>query len=133
MSQDISFIREELKNCEEVDTYNDLEIGNHVKYITINLKDNNEYFYTGGIYEQLGENMIYLRINGIKRPIPISIKQPDGNILYKTRLFVLTDKNECCKDKDEYEKIIHTQQRIIEKLNLQLKKQTKIINQLKNE
>ena len=35
MSQDISYIKKELKVCEEVDSPYDIKIGQHVKYITL--------------------------------------------------------------------------------------------------
>ena len=39
MSQDISYIKNELKVCEEVDSPYDIKKGQHVKYITINPND----------------------------------------------------------------------------------------------
>mgnify|MGYP001357712870 CR=1 FL=1 len=130
MSQDLSFIKNEIKYCEEADTYDDLEYGDHVKYIT--LVNNDEYFYTGGIYNKIGDNKIYLDRRGKQEIVPIYIKSPKGEIIYKTRFFVQSKKECSKKDVEEYEKIIHTQQQIIEKLNIQLKKQTIIINKLKN-
>ena len=34
MSQDIRYIKQQLKTCEEVDSPYDIKIGDHVKYIT---------------------------------------------------------------------------------------------------
>jgi len=127
MSQDLSFIKKELKNCSELDSYDDLDIGNHVKYITI--KNNNEYFYTGGIYKKLGDNKIILQNKSRKWTVPLNYKNKGGEIIYKTRLFVESD-NKCENNAKEYEKIIKAQQEIIEKLNIQLKKQTLIIQKL---
>jgi hypothetical protein len=66
------------------------------------------------------------------------IYQDKGGVTtYRTRLFVVDDKQmdgggkKCsAKDAEEYEKIIQTQQNIIEKMNLQLKKQAQMINKL---
>ena len=35
MSQDIKYIRQQLKSCEEVESPYDIKIGKHVKYITL--------------------------------------------------------------------------------------------------
>ena len=48
MSQDIQYIRQQLKSCEEVESPYDIKIGKHVKYIT--LEDESEFFYEGGNY-----------------------------------------------------------------------------------
>lgn len=130
MSQDLTFIKKELKNCSEVNSYNDLDIGQHVKYITI--KNNNEYFYNGGIYIKLGDNKITLKNKSRQWCVPLNYKNKDGEIIYKTRLFVESE-NKCNNNSDEYEKIIKAQQQIIEKLNNQLKKQTLIIKKLQNQ
>lgn len=126
MSQDLEFIKNELKNCEEIDSYQDLELGNYVKYITI--KGNDEFFYTGGIYKRLGDNKIFLKNGGRSWSVPLTYKNKEGEIIYKTRLF--NKINNCSKEIDEYKKIINNQQQIIEKLNKQLKKQTLIIQKL---
>ena len=126
MSQDLEFIKNELKNCEEIDSYQDLELGNYIKYITI--KGNDEFFYTGGIYKKLGDNKIFLKKGGRSWSVPLTYKNKEGEIIYKTRLF--NQLNNCSKEMDEYKKIIHNQQQIIEKLNQQLKKQTLIIQKL---
>ena len=130
MSQDISYIRKAIRSCEEVDSPYDIKIGQHVKYIT--LKDNSEFFYEGGIYSMMGDNKIILKNKTKTEHVPLILKNPDGYVLYKTRLFVVNqDENKCeGKKKEEYEKIIQNQQQIIEKMNLQLKKQAMIINKL---
>lgn len=127
MSQDLDFIKKNLKNCEEIDSYQDLELGKHIKYITI--KGNDEYFYTGGIYKRLGDNKIFLKHGGRSWSVPLTYKNKEGEIIYKTRLF--NQVNNCSsKEIDEYKKIIYNQQQIIETLNKQLKKQTLIIQKL---
>tara|TARA_Y100000996_G_C22423873_1_gene602643 strand:- start:59 stop:502 length:444 start_codon:yes stop_codon:yes gene_type:complete len=127
MSQDISFIQEELKGFIEVDSPFDLKIGNIVKYITI--KDDKEYFYTGGKYLRMGDNKIYLDT----RPSSCILKNKDkeGNVIYSTRLFIKDD-SICLsiKDKNEYEKIIKTQQRIIETMTEKIKKNSDTITKV---
>jgi len=57
-------------------------------------------------------------------------KLDDFNIV-PSWLFVENKESECGgKEKEEYEKIIHAQQQIIEKMNLQLKQQASMINKL---
>ena len=130
MSQDISYKRKAIRSCEEVYSPYDIKIGQHVKYIT--LEDNSEFFYEGGIYSMMGDNKIVLKNKTKTEHVPLILKNPDGYVLYKTRLFVVNeDKNKCeGKKKEEYEKIIQNQQQIIEKMNLQLKKQAMMINKL---
>lgn len=133
MSQDISYIKNQLKNCEELDSPYDIKIGDKVKYITI--KNGEEYFFDGGIYVKMGDNKIVLKVNSKYEYVPLIQQNKEGFIVYRTRLFVVNKEKTMdgggkkCSDKDanEYEKIIKTQQNIIEKLNLQLKKQSKII------
>ena len=128
MSQDLSFIKKELRSCEEVESPYDIKKNDIVKYIT--LKNDSEFFYTGGKYVKMGDNQIILKSGGSTKYVPLQVKEEDGTVLYRTRLFV--ENKEACneKQKEEYEKIIHTQQQIIEKMNVQLKKQTQIINKL---
>ena len=130
MSQDIQYIRQQLKSCEEVESPYDIKIGKHVKYIT--LEDESEFFYEGGNYVKMGDNKIVLKNKNKYIYVPLIFKNPDGYILYKTRLFVENEEKDNCsgKKKEEYEKIIHTQQQIIEKINLQMKKQAMLINKL---
>ena len=107
----------------------DIQIGKNVKYIT--LKDGSEYFYTGGKYIRMGDNKIVIKSGPSIDYVPLTFQNQDGTIIYRTRLFVENEKEVCDeKQKEEYEKIIHTQQQIIEKMNVQLKKQTQIINKL---
>ena len=80
----------------------------------------------------MGDNKIVLKNKTKTEHVPLILKNPDGYVLYKTRLFVVNeDENKCeGKKKEEYEKIIQNQQQIIEKMNLQLKKQAMMINKL---
>ena len=126
MSQDLTFIKQELKNCEEFTSPFDIDINSHVKYIT--LKDKQEYFYTGGTYVGMNDNKIILKTNKTKLYIPLTIKRPDGTILYKTRLFVVNDEDTELSDKTKqhYESIIQSQQSIIEKMSKKIHQLTKL-------
>jgi len=112
MSQDLSFIKEELSTCEEFTNPFDIDIQSHVKYIT--LKDRQEYFYTGGKYIGMIDNKIILKTQKRNVYIPLTIKNPNGTILYKTRLFVMDDNIVPSRTHDEYQSIINAQQSIIE-------------------
>jgi len=112
MSQDLSFIKKELSTCEEFTSPFDIDIESHVKYIT--LKDRQEYFHTGGKYIGMIDNKIILKTQKNKIYVPLTIQNPDGTILYKTRLFVMDDIVVPSKKRDEYQSIINAQQSIIE-------------------
>ncbi|MBG01677.1 MAG: hypothetical protein CL470_05330 [Acidimicrobiaceae bacterium] len=128
MSQNISFIKKELKNCEEINSPYELILNNIVKYITI--KNDEEFFYIA-TYLRMGDNKIFVKNDkGKIYPVQLIYYDKLGNHLYKTRLFI-EDKNQSCnQSQDENEKIIQNQQMIIEKMNLQLKKQNKLIKEL---
>lgn len=126
MSQDLSFIKQELANCEEFSSPFDIEINARVKYIT--LKDKQEYFYTGGSYVGMSDNKIILQTEKTKLYVPLTLKHPDGTILYKTRLFVLNEEDMEVSDKtkQQYESIIQSQQSIIETMSQKIHQLTKL-------
>tara|TARA_Y100000590_G_scaffold470621_1_gene667032 strand:- start:4475 stop:4870 length:396 start_codon:yes stop_codon:yes gene_type:complete len=128
MSQDISYIKQQLKSYEEVDNPFDIHKGDKVKYITIQGED--EFFYNGGIYQRMGDNKIILIDHKKEIHVPLTYRDVNGEIIYKTRLFV--QMNNVCNTKSskEYEKIIQTQQDIIEKMTIQIKKQEEKIKEL---
>ena len=128
MYQDLNYIKKEIKDCTEVDSPYDIKLGQIVKYIT--LEGDSEFFYPGGKYIRMGDNKIVLKVDKSTVPVNLTYIDTNGYVFYKTRLFIKDDDKEECKNKEEYEKIIATQQQIIEKLNLQLKKQTLLINKL---
>ena len=87
MSQDLTEIKKELKNCEEIDSPYLLVQGSKVKYIT--LKDKQEYFYIA-TYERMGDNKIFVKNEKSKiSPVTLIYKGKGGNHIYKTRLFGL--------------------------------------------
>lgn len=125
MSQDLATLRKELVGFKEVDSVFDLRVGQRVKYITI--KDGEEYFYTGGNYKKMGDNTIFL--DASPSSCILKVKDKLGNITYSTRLFTEEEGLETStKDKKEYEKIIETQQRIIETMTEKIKTNSDIIN-----
>ena len=91
MSQDLTEIKKQLKNCEEVDTIYDIKIGQHVKYITV--KDGDEYFYEGGPYLKMGDNKIILKVGSKYEHIPLVIHNKEGYTVYRTRLFIVNSDN----------------------------------------
>jgi len=129
MSQDLDEIKQELINCEEFSSPFDIDINSHVKYIT--LKDKQEYFYKGGKYVGMTDNMIILQTEKTKVFVPLTIKHPNGTILYKTRLFVVDDESDISsKEKTHYESIIHNQQSIIETMTQKIKQLTEQLQQI---
>ena len=118
MSQDIKYIKEQIKSCEEIDSVYELNKGDIVKYITI--KDGMEYFYTGGRYLRMIDNGIKLETETGVDAVPITIINKDGKVLYRTRFFV-ESKN--IMDLDiKYEGIIKNQQNIINYLTKEVKR-----------
>ena len=96
------------------------------------MENDSEFFYEGGIYTKMGNNNILLK-NGSKNTyVKLNFYKDNGYILYKTRLFIEKEEEKECegKKKEEYEKIIHTQQQIIEKMHLHMKKQELLIQKI---
>ena len=119
--QDIKKIKKELIDFEEININYPLNKNCYIKYIT--LKDNNEFFYDGGYFEKYGFDKIILKKNKKFFSVPISYKDENGEIIYKSRLFLKTkNDNINFNQKTEYEKIIKKQQEIIEKLSKKLNK-----------
>jgi hypothetical protein len=127
MSQDLSYIKKELENCEEIEDLFELKKGDIVKYIT--LDKGSEFFYDGGEYIKMIDNAVCIRCNKKMEKVTISYFNKVGKSLYNSRFFVVT--SECISKKDviEYEKIIKNQQKIIEILT---KKNKELEKQLKN-
>lgn len=130
MTQNLKTIKKELNNCKEINSVYDIKKNQIIKYIT--LKNNEEYFYTGGKFIRMGNNKIFFNKNGSTKSLQLVWKNKDGSINYKSRIFVENDQESCTKDIQELTKIIKNQQMIIEKMNLKLKKQDQIIQFLQN-
>jgi len=129
MITDIDTIKKELENFSQIEFPYDIKIDCHVKYLTI--KDKQEYFYKGGKYVGMTDNMIILQTEKTKVFVPLTIKHPNGTILYKTRLFVVDDESDISsKEKTHYESIIHNQQSIIETMTQKIKQLTEQLQQI---
>ena len=109
--QDIKQIKKELIDFVEIELPYKLNPNCLIKYIT--LKDNNEFFFTGGNFLKMGFDKMILKKDKKIIPVPTVYKDKCGEVLYKTRFFLLEEENECLKDKRELEKVITTQQDII--------------------
>ena len=121
---DLNVIRNSLKNCEEITLPYKFTRDSWIKYITI--KGEDEAFYEGGIFNGMGNQIIFLRDGPSRMKVPTYIKSDEGEILYKSRFFIDTNKSSECvaegnKKKGELEKIISAQQKVIEKMSEQIK------------
>ena len=125
--QDIKQIKKELIDFVEIELPYKLNPNCLIKYITI--KDNNEFFFTGGNFLKMGFDKMILKKDKKIIPVPTVYKDKCGEVLYKTRFFLLEEENECLKDKRELEKVITTQQDIIEKMTLKLEKAFTILQE----
>jgi len=119
MSTDLSKIRESLKNCEEVTLPYKFPPKCWIKYITI--KGEDEAFYEGGHYLGMGDHKMFLINKGQRLTAPTRIRSDDGEILYTSRFFIDQSKDECSQKKEELEKVVIQQQRVIQKMSEQLK------------
>ena len=70
MSQDLSYIKKELENCEEIEDPFALKIGDTVNYIT--LVNGSEFFYSGGKYLKMIDNAVCINYKGKEENIMIS-------------------------------------------------------------
>lgn len=121
MIKDISIIRKELDGFEEIELPYDFEKGCLIKYITLDKKDD-ESFYLGGNYENLGDNCIILKKGLRTWAAPMTLKNPDGSTRYTSRFFVKEAENKCTKEIQELKDTIHYQQSIIETMTQKLAK-----------
>lgn len=131
MIKDIKQIKEHLKGYAEIEFPFPFKKDVHIKYIT--LKDNEESFYIGGKYVKMLDNKILLCNNGRSWAVPISLKNKEGDIIYKTRFFIHKDFNKEKESTDvlELKSIINTQQEIIDKMAKSLKIKSQENEQMK--
>ncbi len=120
MLKDINKIRKELEGYEEVELPFDFQQGTHIKYIT--LIDDEEAFFTGGKYVKLGMDRIYFTTGGPSWSIPIKIRDDNSNIIYKSRFFAPIDDKVISKDTKHLQKVIESQQSVIDKMTEIIKK-----------
>ena len=124
--QDINEIKKELIGFEEIELPYQLNQNCYIKYIT--LENDQEFFFTGGYYLKMGLDKIILKKNNQIISVPTVYQNKCGEILYRTRVFISEKEKECLKDKKELEKIIQTQQDVIEKLIKKLEKAIHLLN-----
>ena len=81
MTQNLTTIKKELKNCEEINTIYDLTINDNIKFIT--LKGNEEYFFRKEGKDMFfhGENRKQLVLPATPYNIDI-MKEITGNDMY---------------------------------------------------
>ena len=128
--QDISEIKKELLFFEEIELPYQLNPNCSIKYIT--LKDNEEFFFTGGHFVKMGFDKMILKKDKKITSVPTVYKNPCGEILYRTRFFLLEEEKECLKDKKELVKIIKTQQDVIEKMTQKLERSITLLTEEKD-
>ena len=131
MSQDLTYIRDQLKDHYEIDTPFELKKNENVKVIT--LEKDEEYFYSGKYQRMLDNYIIIIQKEGKSKKIQLNYYHKNGEIYYKSRLFIYDNNSDCeisKKERKEYEEIIKTQQRIIDKMSKENIKYRDIINKL---
>mgnify|MGYP001342291866 CR=1 FL=1 len=116
MIKDLNIIKKELKGYIEVDSVFSIKPNTRIKYIT--LKDNEESFYLGGTFERLLNDRLFLYNSGNTWAVPIKIKDDNCNTIYNSRFFIESKTKSINKEIEELQKIIKTQQRVINKLTL---------------
>ena len=120
MTTDISKIRQSLNNCEEVTLPYKFPQKCWIKYISV--KGEDEAFYEGGQYLGMGDQKIFLMNKGKRLTAPTCIRSDNGEILYKSRFFIdPTKTTECSIKKDQLDKVVKAQQKVIQKMSEQLK------------
>jgi hypothetical protein len=131
MIKDIKVIKEHLKGCSEIEIPYPFKNDVHIKYIT--MKEGEESFYPGGKYVKLLNGKILLCNNGKSWSVPINIKNKEGDIVYKTRFFVVSsfEKDKESTEVTELKSIIKSQQDIIEKISKSLKIKSEENEQMK--
>ena len=130
MLKDINKIRKELEGYDEVELPFDFSLGTHIKYIT--LIDNEEAFFTGGKYIKLGMDRIYLSTGGPSWGIPIKIRDNDSNVIYTSRFFAPKQEKLVPNDTQHLQKVIESQQSVIDKMTEIIKKDKQKIQHYEN-
>ena len=93
-----------------------------VKYLCI--KDNQEFFYTGGKFVRFGNDCLILNNGSNNWSVKKYIKDKEGNIMYSSKFFIpsLEEDFTCTNEVKELKSIIKAQQQIIDKLSYQVKR-----------
>ena len=117
---DLTVIRESLKSCEEITMPFRFKKGARVKYITV--KGEDEAFYEGGVYDGIGNHVLFIKCGSTRKRVPTCVKDNDGMVIYNSRFFIeSTTLSKCEVKKNDLEKTVETQQKVIKKLAEQLK------------
>jgi hypothetical protein len=119
---DISEIRKILKDYVEVELPYDFKIGEDIKYITLDKNTNSEFFFNGGEYVKVGNELIYLQNGPSNWSIKTKLRDDDNNIYYTSKIFVKDEVEEThSKDILMLQKTIKAQQMVIEKMTKTIK------------
>ena len=117
---DINIIRQALKGCEEVSLPYKFTKGLRIKYITV--KGEDEAFYDGGVFDGMGNHVIFIKNGTTRARVPTCIRNDDGEVVYRSRFFIDPNNNTSCEEKKtELEKTVLAQQKVIERVSEQLK------------
>lgn len=137
MIKDLTKIRELLKDYVEVEMPHDLDKGCDIQYVTCSLDSegnidiSNESFYPNSKFIRRCNDNLIVESNGLTKYVPIYRRDKVGNIIYKSRFFILEEnENELVnnqmgggkkEDIRELKDTIEYQQNIIEKLTERIK------------
>jgi len=120
MTTNISTIKNELKGFEEVEIPYIFIKGEPVKYITMKLDE--ELFYIGGNFVRMGNERIVINNGGSQWSFRTRLRNNNNDITYHSRIFVKKDYiSDDSIEVKEYQKIVETQQKIINTLSRNFK------------
>ena len=122
MTTDLNTIKKELKGFSQIEFPYNITKNTPVKYLCI--KDNQEYFYTGGKFVRFGNDCLILTNGSSNWSVKKYVKDKEGNIVYSSKFFIPSKEEDynCTKEINELKSIIKAQQDIINKLSYQVKK-----------
>lgn len=119
-TEDINKIKAELKECVEIELPYDFKTTDMIKYITLNGKS--EKFYIGGKFTKYGNERIILNNGGKEWSFKTKIRDNNNNIIYTSRIFLVKNKELPFGKPDELRDIVISQQKVIDKMSLIIKK-----------
>jgi len=137
MIKDLTKIRELLTDYVEVEMPHDLDKGCDIQYVTCSLDSegnidiSNESFYPNCKFIRRCNDNLIVESNGLTKYVPIYRRDKVGNIIYKSRFFILEENEDGIVDNQmgggkkedirELKDTIEYQQNIIEKLTERIK------------
>jgi len=125
---DIDNIKKRLIDYVEVNSIFDLKPQCLVKFITLD-EHGEELFSDGGVYYGMGSNCFRVRNDGKSMSTPLEFKHANGEIYYKTRLFMREQLRMNRKNFNELLEVVESQQHVIDKLCKKIKKYEKILEE----